>query len=456
MVDDKDSISTEDLNINLDNPSGVEKSKKRSIYDTTNPYEKYKKYKDPVAARYRKKMLANFFVSASIIAIIIIVFIAYIGSMVGNYTIELQRDQKSLTLSDEDPFFNNSTTRLNAESVQSSYCIGYHEILAEGDEILDYAGGAHNEYTGSTGKYMAYTFFLKNGSLRPVNFCYDINIDGIKRSNEISSEYRLYEAIRYRLYVNNVKFDSEGNYNPEDQDHNCVTYAYKSTYQDHHSVTVPYVPRMDSKGKVHDDDREFIGETKYVDGYDARVAQPQKGYEDYANDVATNFLDLDHVSYRNLCSIESEAVMRFSIIIWVEGGDLECQGKLPAGDGIQFSMSIYIPSEEATIVIVGKNEIEVDEKTQLTVNCYNTDNNNVIWSSSNEDVATVDSNGLVTGLKEGEAIIKAVLQDDSSVFYEKVINVTKKQESNGLIKNFYKNKIFDDNPIGLDMNINLN
>jgi uncharacterized protein YjdB len=46
-----------------------------------------------------------------------------------------------------------------------------------------------------------------------------------------------------------------------------------------------------------------------------------------------------------------------------------------------------------------------------TVNPVGATNKTVIWSSSDEEVATVDENGLVTALKEGTAIITVTTED---------------------------------------------
>ena len=51
------------------------------------------------------------------------------------------------------------------------------------------------------------------------------------------------------------------------------------------------------------------------------------------------------------------------------------------------------------------------EQLSATVTPYNATNQNVIWSSSNTAVATVNSSGLVTGISEGSATITVTTQD---------------------------------------------
>ena len=70
------------------------------------------------------------------------------------------------------------------------------------------------------------------------------------------------------------------------------------------------------------------------------------------------------------------------------------------------------------ITVVSKNsKIKVGETTQLTVNVGPADasNKEVEWISSDTSVATVDANGLVTGVALGEATITAKAKDASGI-----------------------------------------
>ena len=51
---------------------------------------------------------------------------------------------------------------------------------------------------------------------------------------------------------------------------------------------------------------------------------------------------------------------------------------------------------------------------QLTLEGEDLENKEVTWSSSDESVATVDSNGVVTGLREGKLTITATVEDNSA------------------------------------------
>ena len=69
--------------------------------------------------------------------------------------------------------------------------------------------------------------------------------------------------------------------------------------------------------------------------------------------------------------------------------------------------------------------IQIGKTQQLTATVTPTGTSAVSWSSSNEDVATVDQNGLVTGLKAGTATITATAAKNSSIQATAQITVTK-------------------------------
>ena len=76
-----------------------------------------------------------------------------------------------------------------------------------------------------------------------------------------------------------------------------------------------------------------------------------------------------------------------------------------------------IPVESIT-VSGGSSTLTVDDQLQLTATILpsNATNDSVVWTSSNEDAATVDENGIVTAIAAGGATITATAQDGSNVY----------------------------------------
>lgn len=62
-----------------------------------------------------------------------------------------------------------------------------------------------------------------------------------------------------------------------------------------------------------------------------------------------------------------------------------------------------------TLTPSGTQDLEAGKTLQLAVTSSDEDPFEVVWSSSNKEIATVDQNGLVTAVAKGEAIIKATI-----------------------------------------------
>ena len=70
----------------------------------------------------------------------------------------------------------------------------------------------------------------------------------------------------------------------------------------------------------------------------------------------------------------------------------------------------------SSLVISGRNKVSINQSTLLTVSAYPEGaNNQVIWSSKNEEIAIVDQTGVVTGVGLGKTTIKVVSSDDANV-----------------------------------------
>ena len=91
-----------------------------------------------------------------------------------------------------------------------------------------------------------------------------------------------------------------------------------------------------------------------------------------------------------------------------------------------------LPEIKVSDVTLSKTNIELVkgnlEKIKATIIPYNATNRNVVWSSSNEKVATVDDNGNITAVSKGNAIITAKVGNISKIcnvsVYEININLS--------------------------------
>ncbi|MCY9547274.1 Ig-like domain-containing protein [Lysinibacillus xylanilyticus] len=94
-----------------------------------------------------------------------------------------------------------------------------------------------------------------------------------------------------------------------------------------------------------------------------------------------------------------------------------------------------VPSVES--ITLDKNEIELIEGSQdkltATVLPENATNKKVVWTSSDDSIATVDQNGNVTALREGQAIITAKVENTELVATATVIVKKLNNESSNAI-----------------------
>ena len=98
------------------------------------------------------------------------------------------------------------------------------------------------------------------------------------------------------------------------------------------------------------------------------------------------------------------------------------------GSGVTATCKVTVSPKLVTSVILDESELTIKKSftTQLTATVAPDDAENLglTWTSDNEEVATVDENGLVTAVGEGTATITATANDGSGVSASCVVTVT--------------------------------
>lgn len=110
--------------------------------------------------------------------------------------------------------------------------------------------------------------------------------------------------------------------------------------------------------------------------------------------------------------------------------------KATDGSGAQDTCTIYVVraatsirlDKVVTTVVVGRSV-----KLNATIRPTNATFKTPTWSSSNKDVALVDSTGRVTGIKAGVTTIKALTKDNSNKAAYCIVNVIDEVSSSGVI-----------------------
>lgn len=99
------------------------------------------------------------------------------------------------------------------------------------------------------------------------------------------------------------------------------------------------------------------------------------------------------------------------------------------GSGRKASVTVNISTLVKNIKITGGHYVGIDKELQLKTEVGDKDATSkaVLWKSDNPKAATVDENGLVTGIKDGDAIISAEAADGSGVIAEHRVYVIKEK-----------------------------
>ncbi|MDD2635373.1 MAG: T9SS type A sorting domain-containing protein [Bacteroidales bacterium] len=128
----------------------------------------------------------------------------------------------------------------------------------------------------------------------------------------------------------------------------------------------------------------------------------EKGYVYPLNNVSD-------VNYEDVLATNSENALTKNWQIKFN----ETQTDIPSTTG-NYVCSIVVTGVTLTPTM---DTVELNTTTQLTANQQpiNATNTNIIWSSSNENIAIVDNNGLVTGIALGNAIITSTTEDGGFV-----------------------------------------
>jgi uncharacterized protein YjdB len=119
----------------------------------------------------------------------------------------------------------------------------------------------------------------------------------------------------------------------------------------------------------------------------------------------------------------------------------KCEVTFYDGTKKDFTLKINIDSGKIINNITGitlnetSKELDIIDKFQLiaTIEPANATNTNIIWSSSNEEVATVNQKGLVTAKSIGEAVITATTEEGNFTA-SATITVAMKQEISAYIE----------------------
>jgi len=270
----------------------------------------------------KRKRIAMIILAISQLTIVIFVVISFLGSAVGRYTVSLEANRAALTIA-VDNSFTKETSLLRAQNLEAARAESVDYL--PNHDILDSAlgQGSHNgdvlDPDGALlySTYFAYTFYMKN--LGDSHVDYQVTMSLAQNKNIVDGAMPIEEYVRVRFYEN---IDTGG-----EVTHNFRTFA-KTT-----------------NNLIYDEDSnringECVGNSLKVSPYTCSASNPENNFR------AEEFTAVSEILKYNYLDFLPEQIIRYTIVIWLEGDDPECTSLPPAGASMEFGMNIAALIEE--------------------------------------------------------------------------------------------------------------
>lgn len=276
----------------------------------------------------RRRRIAAFVALFSSIGITSLVIISFLGRSVGTFTVSLKNSEVSLALVNQKDSKDYSTYLRVSDStpyIEYSYDFFRHDLAEIDDEKNTYEdigreeGGYLDPETnkwveGTVVDFFKYTFYVKNVGTKTASYDMKISIDDRTKADDNSGR-GLDDTLRVMVFENDA--DSE--------EHNYRVFAKSAK-----------VNNYDIHG--YETDREL-------------VVQPPKQYdqdrerEDYP--LAENFKTGSNtiIEYKNTNFVRND-MMRYTIVIWLEGGDPQSQPDEEPPQGATLRLGVDIVAHE--------------------------------------------------------------------------------------------------------------
>jgi S1-C subfamily serine protease len=107
-------------------------------------------------------------------------------------------------------------------------------------------------------------------------------------------------------------------------------------------------------------------------------------------------------------------------------------------------ISVEAEKPEVDLLLSGKQNLLVNESTTLVATLTNTTTNSPIyWETSNEEVATIDSNGVVYGVSPGLVTITASTYQEKTLTKQWIILVSNVEGDSEIVNNEIENRTYE-------------
>ena len=153
--------------------------------------------------------------------------------------------------------------------------------------------------------------------------------------------------------------------------------------------------------------------------------------------ITASFLPITSTAFISSCSAEYYGGISFDYDVSEDKRSVIVTGKavgtgtiiIESSNGFTYEVPVNVVDKTVAVTSVSIDQHELslftDETTQLTTTVLpeNAVNKNISWTSSDDTVATVDQNGLITAISAGTATITAASEENPKIFDQCAVTV---------------------------------
>ncbi len=286
--------------------------------------------------RRRRRRIAAIVLGISISVITILIIIALLGRNFGSFTVKLEQVRNelsigdSLTTSGTGTTLTNNTTYLMAGGYECNTPMCADDLMEEDyldkdvadDSVILGSRKAYDPNEYSQDYSFKYTFYLRNSSMTEMAKAnYYIDFSSITEPTNVNASCSIEDIVRVRVY--------DSHFDEETLKHDMVgTYARKA-----------------KNFSANGSNNELItGTSETTNGYTAK-REENKGYcTNFLNDDGSDPLAM--IVMKNETYLQPREIRRFTVVIWLEGFDIDCVGENPVGAAL--TMAMHFTSESLT------------------------------------------------------------------------------------------------------------
>ena len=238
--------------------------------------------KDKWTARIRLKRISRYAILCSLVFLLILSGFTLYGDRVGNFTVVLKEDEVNISACLTKNFEKDLTSRFDVPGIEYLSPTTYREI----PDSLTHGVGIKND---ENNKYMAFSFYLLNLTERAITYDFSVEItDELAGTKDDTCKPS--DALRI-LILQESEMDEA----------------------------------LEGSASLKTDGNVYARQEDSQEGIEALKAA------NYPDDKVTYFAEGSEIIKREGIAFETDGIVKYTIVIWLEGYDISCRDELIGG-----------------------------------------------------------------------------------------------------------------------------